>query len=242
MENRKSLLKLDKVNVTENIYLRIPTVGEILDDEQSYYSIVNAFTSTPFQYMVWLDDMGIDYTEITEYELFLMLFQVYKNNDLSIVFGDLNTSDYTIDVDESNSTTILHNPKLGNEYKIDEFVYTQISNMLRKINNIEKVKSKPANDEAKRYLLEKERKKQKRNAKKPYVPQLEKLVIALVNRSEFKYDYDETMDLSIFRFNESFKQIQTGITFDKTMLGVYSGTVDTSKMKDKSCLSWIPIK
>ena len=25
------------------------------------------------------------------------------------------------------------------------------------------------------------------------------------------------------------------------MIGVYAGTVDTSKIKDKSCLSWIPI-
>lgn len=242
MENRKSLLNLDQVNVTETISLRIPTVGEILEDEQTYYSIISSLTASPYQYMVQLDDMGVDYTQITDYELFMMLFPMFAKSDLSIIFGDLYTSDYNVYVDNSNSTNILYSPANGLDYKIDEFVYNQLSDMLRKINNIEKVKSKPGNEEAKRYLLEKERKRQKRNARKPYEPYLEKLVIALVNRPEFKYNYEETMNLSIYKFNQSFKQIQTSITFDNTMIGVYAGTVDTSKMKDKSCLSWIPIK
>ena len=242
MENRKSLLNLDKVNVTENISIRIPTVGEILEDDQTYYSIVSSLTASPYQYMVQLDDMGIDYTTITDYELFLMLFPSFAKSDLSIIFGDLYTSDYNVYIDNTNSTHILHSPTNGMDYKIDEFVYNKLSDMLRKINNIEKVKKKPGNEETKRYLLDRERKRQKKNARKPYESYLEKLVIALVNRPEFKYNYEETMNLSIYKFNESFKQIQTSISFDNTMIGVYAGTVDTSKMKDKSCLSWIPIK
>lgn len=243
-EKRKSLLNIgeDKIYVTEHIYIKIPTVGEILKDDQSYYSAVTAFTSSPYQYMVQLDDMGIDYTKITDYELFLILFPVFAKTDLSLIFGDLFTADFGIHTDDINSTNILLSPYNGVEYKIDEFVYNQISDALRKINNIEKIKTKPGNEEAKKYFLEKERKRQKRNAKKPYESFLEKLVVALVNRPEFKYNYDETMNLSIYRFNQSFKQIQTSITFDTTMIGVYAGTVDTSKIKDKSCLSWISSK
>lgn len=241
-ERRKSLLDLDKVYITDNIYVRIPTVREILKDEQSYYSIVHSFTAVPYQFMVQLDDMGIDYTTITPYQLFLILFPAYSKTDLSLIFGDLNTSDYTLEIDEANSTHILHSTTNGMECKIDEFVYSQLVDILRKIHNLEEVKKKPGNDEAKRYLLKRERKRQKRNKNKPYEPYLEKLVIALVNCPEFKYNYEETMDLSIYRFMQSFKQIQTRITFDNTMIGVYAGTVDTSKMSDKSCLSWIPIK
>ena len=137
---------------------------------------------------------------------------------------------------------MFYNETTGTDYKIDEFVYIKIADAIRKINNLEKDNSKPGNEEAKRYLLKKARKKQKRNVNKPYEPYLEKMVIALVNRPEFKYNYEETMEMSIYRFNQSFKQIQTSINFDKTMIGVYAGTVDTSKMADKSSLSWIPIK
>lgn len=239
MEDKRSLLKADHINITEKIKLRIPKVGDILEDEQSYYSTISSLTATPYQYMVQLDDMGIDYTNITNYELFMTLFPMYGNADLSMLFYDMNTSDYGVYVDQSNDTNILFSPTNGIDYKIDEFIYIKIVDALRKINNIEEVKSKPGNDEAKRYLLEKERKRQKRNAKKPYKPYLENLIIALVNRPEFKYNYEEVMDLSIYKFNLSFKQIQTSITFDKTMMGVYSGTIDVSKMADKSCLSWI---
>lgn len=243
-EKRKSLLgdDVDKIYITDKIYIRIPTVGEVLKDEQTYYSIISSLTASPYQYMVQLDDMGIDYTTISNYELFMMLFPMFARSDLSIIFGDLHTSDYNAYIDNSNSTNIVYSPTNGMDYKIDELVYTKLADTLRKINNLEKVTKKPGNEEAKRYLLEKERKKQKRNAKKPYEPYLEKMVIALVNRPEFKYNYEETMNLSIYKFNQSFKQIQTSITFDNTMIGVYAGTVDTSKMKDKSCLSWIPIK
>ena len=65
------------------------------------------------------------------------------------------------------------------------------------------------------------------------------MVVALVNTSEFPYDYDSCMNLSIYRFNQSAKQIGHKIAFDNTMIGVYAGTVDTSKMTNKDCLSWI---
>ena len=71
----------------------------------------------------------------------------------------------------------------------------------------------PIKDEyIEKYLLEKERKKQKRNAKKPYEPYLEKLVVALVKTEEFPYNYETCMDLAIYKFNQSFKQIQHKIS------------------------------
>lgn len=238
MENKKSLLKLSSVEVVPNLTVRIPTVGEILEDEFHYYNIVSSLTAVPFQYMVQLDDMGIDYTAITEYELFSMLFLGYIQSDLSILFGDLDVSDFkhqTID----NRMVIISNK---NDIVIDEYVYNKLADTIRKINLFDKVNSKPGNEHMKKYLLEKERKKLKRNAKKPKEAYLEKLVVALVNNSDFPYNYESCMNLSIYNFNQSFKQIQHKITFDNTMLGIYSGTVDTSKMINKDALSWISRK
>ena len=228
MESKVSLLKTDHVDITPKIKIYIPTVGEVLEDEQSYYSTITALTATPYQYMVQLDDMGIDYTEITDYDLFLMLFSIYAKTDTSLIFKDLYVSDYEIYKDTSNDTTVLYSETNSMDGKIDELVYIKIVDAIRKINSLERVKFKPGNEEAKRYLLKRERKKQKRNADKPYEPYLEKLVIALVNRPEFKYNYEQVMDMSIYKFNQSFKQIQTSINFDKTMIGVYAGSVDTS--------------
>lgn len=240
MENRISLLKTDHVDATPKFRIKIPTVGEILEDEQSYYSDIHALTAVPYQYMVQLDDMGIDYTTLTDFDLFMLLFPIHAQKGLPLIFSDLDVSGYVPNIEDGNK--YLYNDRLGDDYKIDEFVYMQIVSTIRKINDLERVRYKPANDEAKRYLLEKERRKLKRNARKPYEPYLEKLVIALVNKSDFKYDYDSVMDLSIYKFNSSFKQISTSINYDNTMIGVYTGNIDTSKISDKSCLSWIPQK
>ena len=240
MENKKCLLNATSVEIVPNLFLRIPTVGEILEDEDKYYGIVSSLTASPFQYMVQLDDMGIDYTQITDYQLFMMLFPMYAQSDLSLIFGDLDTSDFNVYINQDDDSQVIYSP--SNNIVIDELVYNDLSDMMRKINLFEKVKSKPGNESARKYLLEKERKKQKRNAKKPRFPYLEKMVIALVNTSEFPYNYETCMDLSIYKFNQSLQQIQRKIAFDNTMVGVYAGTVDTSKMTDRDALSWIPNK
>ena len=240
MENKKCLLNATSVEIVPNLFLRIPTVGEILEDEDKYYGIVSSLTASPFQYMVQLDDIGIDYTQITDYQLFMMLFPMYAQSDLSLIFGDLDTSDFNVYINQDDDSQVIYSP--SNNIIIDELVYNDLSDMMRKINLFEKVKSKPGNESARKYLLEKERKKQKRNAKKPRFPYLEKMVIALVNTSEFPYNYETCMDLSIYKFNQSLQQIQRKIAFDNTMVGVYAGTVDTSKMTDKDALSWIPNK
>ena len=240
MENRKSLLNLSSVNISDTqLSVRIPTVGEILEDEFTYYNIISSLTASPFQYMVQLDDIGIDFTTMSDYELFKMLFLIYTKSDLSILFGDLDVSDFGV-YREKNNNTFIYSP--SSHIEINEKVYNDLVETIRKINLLEKVKTKPGNESARKYLLEKERKRQKRNAKKKQEPYLEKLVIALVNTSEFPYDYDSCMDLSIYRFNQSFKQIQHKIAFDKTMIGVYAGTVDTSKLSNKDALTWIPNK
>lgn len=239
MKNKKSLLNLSFVNIPDSkLFIRIPTVREILEDEFTYYSILSSLTASPFQYMVQLDDLGIDFTTMTDYDLFKMLFPIYAKSDLSILFGDINISDFK--VYNRNNLSSLYSAHNGIE--INEKVYNDLVNVIRRINLLNKVNFKPGNKSAQKYLLEKERKKQKRNAKKKEVPYLENLVIALVNTSEFPYDYDSCMDLSIYKFNQSFKQIQHKITFDNTMTGVYSGTIDTSKLSDKNVLSWISNK
>lgn len=239
MENKKSLLKLSSVDIPNTkLSIRIPTVGEILDDEFTYYSIISSLTATPYQYMVQLDDMGVDFTTITDYQLFVMLFSIYARSDLSMVFENLNISNFEIRQD--GSLQYLYDP--DNNLEINEKIYYDIVNIIRKINLLERVNYKPGNESARKYLLEKERKKQKRSAVKKQVPYLEKLVIALVNTSEFPYDYDSCMDLSIYKLHQSFKQIQHKIAFDNTMVGIYAGTVDTSKLSNKDILSWIPSK
>ena len=237
----KSLLRADSVEITDKLSLHIPTVGEILDNQDLYFNLVSIFTSTPFQYMVQLDDIHIDYTTITDYQMFLIFFPLYVGEDMSILFGDIDTSNFGIYTNQQNDTTVIYNPT--NDVIIDELVYNNIANTLRRVNLIKKVMSKPANENARKYLIEKERKRLKRLARERKKngnddSEFEKYIVALVNNKDFKYNYEEVENLSIYKFYQSLRQIQTNIIFNNIMRGVYAGTVDASKI-DKRSLSWI---
>lgn len=237
----RSLLLQTQVDLAPGIAIRIPTVGEILQNERLYYQTTYSLTATPFQNMVHLDDLGIDFTTISEWQLFIQTFLAYAHSGdlLDYVFADLQTQGFGIYQDPQTAALYLSNPDTG--VQIHESTYLQIVELIRKINLYEHITARPANETARQYLIEKERKRLKRLAKKPPEPYLEQMVIALVNTAEFPYDYESCMHLSIYAFNQSFKQIQHKINYDNTMIGIYAGTLNARDMKDKSALSWIQI-
>ena len=67
-----NLLYKQEYAINEHIRIQIPTVGEVLDNEDDYYTMVTMLTAMPVDMMVQLDDIGVDFTAINEYELFLI--------------------------------------------------------------------------------------------------------------------------------------------------------------------------
>lgn len=253
MESDKSLLYLNEIKINNDIIVKIPTIGQILENEKIYYDTIHTITASPFSRMVQLDDLGIDFTKVDDFYVFVLFSIFIFSNDLSLIFGNTFSkitsilSDGNISLEEKYKYLFEVQTESGehgiydaaDDILITKKEYNLFCNALRKINLIEKDNRKAGNEKARKYLLEKERRKLKRRRNKPYEPYLENLVIALVNTREFPYDYDSCMKLSIYQFNQSLKQIQRKIAFDNTMTGVFAGTINTSKMKDKSVLSWI---
>lgn len=70
----QNFLYKNAVDITEHISIVIPDVGYVVDNEDDYFSMVTMLTAMPIDMMVQLDDIGIDFSTINEYELFLLLF------------------------------------------------------------------------------------------------------------------------------------------------------------------------
>ena len=231
------LLYADRYNINDRIYVRIPTVGEVLENEDTYYEIVYSIIATPYDLMVQLDDNGIDFTKITAFELFCLLFGHLREMDTSLVFGDLDLSKFKTVINNQNGNLVLHDEE--NDITIDRAIHGQICACLRKILNIPKTEKTPGNEEARVYMLEKARKKLRRKKRqKQQDSQIEDLIVALVNTAEFPYNYMSVRDISIYQFYASLKQVTHKVKFDKTMIGVYAGTVQFDKL-DMDERSWI---
>lgn len=217
----------------------IPSVGDVIRHEDDYYNLVAVLTAMPIDLMVQLDDIGIDFTTINEYELFLRLFPAIREQDTSLIFGDLDLSKFEIAVREDTNSIVLIDTV--NEIEINRRVYTEIANALRKIHHLEKNRKKPANEEAKKYMLERARAKISRRKNRAEDSQLESLIIAMVNTEQFKYDFESVKNLSIYQFNESVKQVINKVDYDNRMFGVYSGTINAKDLSQDE-LNWLTHK
>ena len=224
------------IPVNDKINIYVPTVGEIIECEDDYYSLVSILTAMPIDFMVQLDDLGIDFTSINEYDLLLILFPELKSKDTSMIFGDLDLSGFELMVNQQNNNIVLRDEL--NDITIDRSVYSMISNTLRKIHSLERDRRKPANEEAKKFMLERARKKLRRNKNKYHDSQLESFIISLVNAEQFKYDFEGTRELSIYQFNVSVRQIIKKTDYEHLMFGVYSGSISAKDVKNDE-LIWL---
>lgn len=234
-----NLLYQRQIKINDDIQVIIPTVGEVIDDEDSYYGLVSLLTAMPIDLIVQLDDAGIDFTQINDYELFLLLFPGIKSQDTHLVFGDLNLSEFELATNNQNDTVVLWNQKTN--VVIDRAIHGQIANTLRKIHHLEKNLRKPGNDEAKEYMIQRARDKQRRNRNRKTESQLESLIVAMVNSEQYKYDFEGTRELSIYQFNESVRQIINKVDYQNRMIGVYTGNID-SKHLSQDDLNWLTHK
>lgn len=234
-----NLLYKQEYAINEHIKIQIPTVGEVLDNEDDYYTMVTMLTAMPVDMMVQLDDIGVDFTAINEYELFLILFNALKDKDTSLIFGELDLKPFRSAVNPQNNTIVLRNKETG--VVIDRGIQGQVASVLRKIHNLKRNNRKPANQEAREYMLQRAREKMRRRSKRVNDSQLEELIVAMVNTEQFHYGFEGTRELSIYQFNESVRQVIKKIDYDNRMHGVYAGTVNAKELSQDD-LNWLTHK
>ena len=195
--------KSHKIN--DYISIKIPTLEEVIENEEEYFGIISMIVATPYDLMVQLDDAHIDFSKINDWELFCLLFKDLQTRDLSLVFDNLDLREFDAAVNKQNGNVVLLNRKTG--AVIDRAIHDQICRFLRNLLGIEKNVKKPANEEARKFMIERARVKLRRRMRQKHKSELEKYIVALVNTSEFPYDYESVLKITIYQFYGSLRQI-----------------------------------
>ena len=235
----RNMLYARDYQVNEHISIVIPDVGSILDNEDEYYGLVSMLTAMPIDMMVQLDDVGIDFTEINEYDLFLLLFPAIQESNTRLIFGSLDLNKFRMEVNEQTQMPVLRDEESG--AVIDRAIHGHIASVLRKIHHMEKNRRKPGNSDAKDFMLERARQKMKRKRRQKQDSVLEEQIVALVCTEQYKYDFEGTRNLTIYQFQECLHQIVSKIDYDNRMHGVYAGTVRVKDLS-QSDLNWLSHK
>lgn len=132
-----SLMRGRDFKINDKITIHMPSVGDIIDyGEQKYFQLVYLFCSTSSDYKAQLDSVGVDWQKISDFEMFRQLFIGNKDQDMSILLGDMDTSGFMMAKDNISGEIVLYNRLT--DTRIDHVVYETISQYLCAANGIEK--------------------------------------------------------------------------------------------------------
>lgn len=226
----------DDYVINDKIKLRQPTIGQVVDyGEASYFSMVHTLTAIPsdVKSILW-DQMELDWTEIEDFDLFVMFSQTMTPDKTGIIFGDLDFTKLKPYKHPQNDEIILADKEAG--ILIDKLVYMRMMTFLRKLHNITPKPEKAKGKRAKQAMIDEDRRNREYNKDKPFRSYLLPLISAVKVKQGYTRDYVRNMGL--FEFFDDVSRIQVIDSADHLLNGAYCGMADLSKV-DKQQFNWM---
>lgn len=230
---------IDCENVAGSITIYEPSIGDIIKIGQSaFFQTLNIFVTNPTANRLFLWETGIDWNELSDFQLFCSLYKGINQDVSKLLFHDLDWSKFELyskkTEDNENQEVVLAD--LENEIEINEEVYEHIHQYLQKMFNMKPETELTDDKLLKEWWIRKDsvelQQKIKKNKKDDF--SLKSLVSACVNHPGFKYKKNELREVGVCEFYDSVQRLQIYEQATACMKGMYSGFVDASKIKPES--------
>jgi hypothetical protein len=222
-----------------NSYITIhqPTIGEIVKyGEREYYSMIHTLTCIPSDMKSQLWDLQIDYMEISDFTLFMLLTRALSQEQTSLIFGDLDLSKLYPYTNTQNEQIVLCDET--GKIIIDELAYMKIVNYLRKLHGIKPKVEIATTKTVKKILIQLDRERIEKQKNQPYKSQLKELISGMMRYPGFKYKKNELKECGLYEFMDTVQGAQIYVSSTALLQGSYSGMIDTSKI-DKNNFNWL---
>lgn len=231
------------IEINQSILINQPTVGSIIDfGEDEFYSMLYKFigNTTMFRLSLWKN--GIDWNQITDYELFWATVVKFTPKDTRLLFGDLDFSKFkALPIQDGDTQkVVLYNAE--QMALIDEDIYKKIATALRIMFNFTPKNEFARGRLTKEAIIWEDEENAKKREKEGDTSFLLPIISGCLNHPGFKYKKKELEEVGIYEFMDAAQQIQVYESATALLKGAYSGFVDTSKinkeefnfMRDKS--------
>lgn len=223
--------------INDKIKIHQPTIGEIVEfGEREYYSMVHTLTCIPSDMKSQLDDLGLNYMEVEDFDLFMMLTRGLTNKHTFLLFGDLDLSQFEPCINQDNNERCLYDRR--NDIVIDKLIYLRIVSYLRKLHSIKPKIENAANETTRKILIQLDRDRIKKSKKEPYKSQLKELISGMMRYPGFKYKKNELKECGLYEFMDSVQGAQIYVSTTSLLSGIYSGMVDTKSINKKE-FNWL---
>ena len=219
-----------------SVSIKQPTIGDIIElGEKRYYATLNCFitNTTGFRLQLW--DQGIDWNDVSDFELFMLLVGTAEPEIYHTFLPDLDFSKFMMyqkQLPDSEPVKVLYDAE--NKIEINEQVYFHLSQYLRNVFNIFPEEKMTKDKTLKKWYIQKDRaeiENAKHKKQKDEDSGLLPLISSCCNHPGFKYKSSELKQLGVFQFYDSVKRLQVYESTTALQKGMYSGFVDGSKIK-----------
>lgn len=225
----------DSYRITDKIYLRQPTLGDICggedtsESERGFFRTVYMLIATPTDLMAQLEDAGVRYEDVTNFELFCKLFPEMDREDVSLVLENIDPKKFRVEDVVNQNRKVLIDPDTMTV--IDEYVYEGIVGYLCYMMNVKQTPFKKAGNKWSREVMMEAAHSKLKRADEPYKSMLKPLISTMVNMEGFKFNWKDVWDMKLGAFMDSVQRVQTIISSRALLNGCYSGNIDVKKIR-----------
>lgn len=264
--NKAFLLSGEDLIISDKIKFKHITVGDIWDlkipnCEDVYWNIVSNLVCDPYQNMVMLDDFGVDYETTTPFDVFLYRWtelcnEYDKNKDAYDSYGwkpvdilkesltfFLGKHDFDIyDIAHTNDVALVDTKDTS--FFITREIYNYFVKFLELINGLDDKSQRvnPANETAKRILIEdmrdEQKKQQRQKKKKEKNDYLGNIISGVCFGGNGSISIFDARKIKIYYLFSAITIEQKKLHYTNVMNGVCNGAISMDTI-DKKELNWI---
>lgn len=228
--------EIDLPDCDGKIVLTQPSLGDIISiGEKKFYSTLSLFTSNTTTFRLQLWDQGLDWTETSDFFLFMMMIAGADPDVYHTFLPDINFNEFIKcekkKPDSDETEIIMYNAE--SKIEINEQVYFHISQYLRTVFNINPDEKITHDAIMKQWFITKDRRELENKIKKTETEDsgLMSLVSGYLNHPGTKYKSSELKELGVYEFYDGVKRLQVYESTTALQKGMYSGFMDSSKIK-----------
>ena len=216
-----------------------PTIGDMIEfGEKRWYANLSPYVSNTTTYRYMLNQNGIDWNELSDFELFCGLYKAVEPEFNELIFHmDLSRFEkYNRQITKEDGDVevvpVLYDEETGTE--INEMVYFHISQYLRLIFGNEPKEQITTDPFLKSLYMQKDaadirnEEWRKQNGKEK-THSLLPVISGVLNHPGFKYKSSELKELPYFQFMDSVQRLQIYESTTAALMGSSCGMADYSK-------------